>query len=532
MRSVAGSPRWDVEPVLWLRLEGGRAGSSVEPGRVQLKQGRTGPGQDRLARRWRLPVASCVALSLMLGCGDQYRPVVTPVSPTGPASQPQTFVVVTTTTGADVPGLANVFDGSGDTLLAQAALDNGPVAETMSGSGSPVISSNADGTVNSYFPSTKLMSNMVSRSTLLNSNGQPPQPYNMITTTNDLFIALPTAAQPAAAVLSSAGGLFQLVQELPLAASPVNFAGNYNAQRIYAISQDNGSNQVAFGDCNNPSSVTTPGQVAAIELSTITISRTLPVGICPVYGIASSDNLRTFILNRGSGTVTVINSQLNQLDNTPNVPNMNPATGTLTLPPPAGYSGPPFNAGPVFADFYQPTSQLVTANYDSNTISIINTTLDIYGNDSSLFGQTVTVPVGRGPDALTILRDGSRVYVANQLDSTVSVVNLTTFQVEATIPVTGHPISIASVYSTPYGQVYVIPSDQPYMSVVRTDTDTVWASVQLDGTGIDVRASSQYAGATSSTGTPAAPINVSHAPGSGSPCGIGAATCYSAASPP
>ena len=34
--------------------------------------------------------------------------------------------------------------------------------------------------------------------------------------------------------------------------------------------------------------VTTPGQVQSIELSTITISRTLPVGICPVYGIGST----------------------------------------------------------------------------------------------------------------------------------------------------------------------------------------------------------------------------------------------------
>ena len=92
---------------------------------------------------------------------------------------------------------------------------------------------------------------------------------------------------------------------------------------------------------------------------------------------------------------------------------------------------------------------------------------------------------------LTILRDGSRVYVANQKDSTVSVVSLTSFQVLATIPVTGHPISIASTFSTPYGQVYVLPSDQAYMSVIRTDTDQVSASIQLDGNGVDVHTTAQ-----------------------------------------
>jgi len=493
-----------------------------------------GPARGRgTSHRWILALASGLAVSLALaGCGDQYRPVVTPVNPTGPTSQPETFVVVTTSTGPNVPGLGNVFDGSGDTLLTQATLGNGPLAAAMSLAGSPVINVNADGTVNSYDPSTTLMTNKVAQSTLLAQPGRQPQPYNMIATTSNLFVDLPTAQQPAAAVLRNAGGLYQLNQELPLAASPVSFAGNYDAQRIYAISQDNGSNSVAFGDCNSPAQVTTPGEVAAIELSTVTISGTLPVGICPVYGISSTDNLRTFILNRGSGTVTVINSQTNQLDNTPGLPNMDPATGTLTLPPPAGYTGPlPFNAGPVYADYYQPSSELVTANYDSDTISIINTTVDVYGNDSKLFGQTVTVPVGRGPDALTILRDGSRVYVANQLDGTVSVVNLTTYQVEATIPVTGHPIAISSVYSTPYAQVYVLPSDQPYMNVIRTDTDTVTASIQLDGLGVDLHVNTQHAGVTSNPGTAAAVINVSHAPGSGAPCGFGA-ICYSATTPP
>ena len=145
----------------------------------------------------------------------------------------------------------------------------------------------------------------------------------------------------------------------------------------------------------------------------------------------------------------------------------------------------------MFADYYAPASQLVTANYDSNTITIINVSLDQYGNDSTLFGQAVTVPVGNGPATLTILRDGSRVYVANQKDSTVSVVSLTSYQVLATIPVTGHPISIASTFSTPYGQVYVLPSDQAYMSVIRTDTDQVAASIQLDGNGVDVHTSAQ-----------------------------------------
>jgi YVTN family beta-propeller protein len=458
---------------------------------------------------------------LLAGCGETNRPVVTPVAVTPPAPQPQSYTVVTTSAGATLPGLANVFDASGDTLLTQASLGINPRALTLSSSAGSATTTNTDGTVNSFTPSTTLQTKNIQSSTLL----QPATPVNLLSTATNLFITEPNV--PAVAVLTNnQSGVYQLTQQLPVPASPISLAGNSNAARVYSMSQDNGANKVAFGDCETPSQVKTPGQVQSIEISTITISRTLPVGICPVYGISSTDNLRTFVLNRGSGTVTVINSQYNELDTTANRQNLDPATGTLLLPPPAGTPAASFNAGPVFADFYAPASQLVTANYDSNTITIINTSLDQFGNDSPLFGQAVTVPVGNGPATLTILRDGSRVYVANQKDSTVSVVSLTSYKVLATIPVTGHPISIASTFSTPYGQIYVLSSDQPYMSVIRTDTDQVSAAIQLDGTGVDVHTSAQSVAANSSTtGAVANAINVSHASGSGAPCGFGA-RCY------
>ena len=59
---------------------------------------------------------------MLAGCGETYRPVVTPVAVTGPAPQPQSYAVVTTTAGTNSPGLANIFDAAGDTLLTQASL--------------------------------------------------------------------------------------------------------------------------------------------------------------------------------------------------------------------------------------------------------------------------------------------------------------------------------------------------------------------------------------------------------------------------
>ncbi len=60
------------------------------------------------------------------------------------------------------------------------------------------------------------------------------------------------------------------------------------------------------------------------------------------------------------------------------------------------------------------------------------------------------------------------------------------------------------------------------MTVIRTDTDKVAAAIQLDGTGVDVHTSAQSVAANSSTtGTVTNAINVSHASGSGAPCGFG-----------
>ncbi len=478
-----------------------------------------------------VPWLAAVGLfGLLSGCGSQYRPVVNPVNPTGPASQPSSYFVAVSAPGPATPGIVTIIDASGDTILAQATLGAGPFAFALNGVGAEGYNLNGNNsgavTLNSYAISTGtaagggLQTRNVNSSTL--STGA--NPVNIISTTNAktksdaIYLIEPyvnftsgaAVGQTSVAVLSSATSPPSLQEEIPVAPNPVNFAGTGNGSRIFAISQSStGAAPLAPNACNTPGSVTQAGEAAAIDTGTNAISNRIPLGICPVYGIVSSDNQRGFILNRGSGTVSVIQVQQNQLDAAhPSLPvGLGPASG------------------PVAADYYNPASLLVTANYDEGTISIIDVSLDIYGNDSPSFGNTRTVKVGNGPVAVTILQDGSRAYVANQTDGTVSVVDLHSYTVLKTIPMyhpsgeTAHPSAMASVSSTPAGKVYVISKDSPYITVIRTDTDVVSASVLLQGNGVDVHGTSQNVGGLGNGSPVPNAVVTSRAGGLGIPCG-------------
>jgi YVTN family beta-propeller protein len=439
-------------------------------------------------------------------------------------SQPQLAPAASTTdpcpaTPYASPGVAAVIDFSGDSLLAQAAIGNGPLTSAIDSAGGNAYALNCDGTITTIPIISTLQNNSLSTTTLFPKTASGPSiQTNILVRTTGPYVV--NQVRGTVGALTTVSGGIALFQEVAVAPALVTLAGSAgftgtsatsSAQRVYAISQGNSINGTSakWGDCSTPSAVTVTGEADGIEASTNSVSSRLPLGVCPVFGITSLDGLRTFVMNRGSGTVSVINTQTNSLDTALN------ATGTIQLPTAAGAT----SAGPVFAAFFAQTQILVTLNYDSNTVSFINAPLDVYGNDAAGFGQILaTVPVGLHPAAMTILGDGSRAYIANQGDGTVSVVSMSSFTVEKTIPVGNHPRAISSTYNDPTGKVYVVAPDSEVLTIIRTDTDVVSALLPLQGYGVDVHATTQYSAATGTTSaTPANTIVNSDSPGSGAP---------------
>src|ERR1017187_3801443 len=83
--------------------------------------------------------AVCAAVALVAGCGNNYRPVVTPTNPSGPAAQPQSLAVVVTAPSPTTPGIATVIDYAGDSVLAEAPIGPGPTVFTIDETGSNEI---------------------------------------------------------------------------------------------------------------------------------------------------------------------------------------------------------------------------------------------------------------------------------------------------------------------------------------------------------------------------------------------------------
>jgi YVTN family beta-propeller protein len=475
--------------------------------------------------------AMLAAAALIAGCGNNYRPVILPSNPSGPPPQPEAFAVVVSNRSPKMAGIATIIDYSGDTVIAQATnLGINPLSFTVDANGGNGYTINSDGTLTNFPVSTALQNNVITYSSLASS----AQIVNLFSPSSGLWAADLTGNF--ADVFAPSGGVQTFLIHVPVATTPVMVAGaGSGGLRNFAISQNIPS--PTGMECNISPTTQPDGTVTGIETSNYAVDLpSIPVGKCPVYGVESRDGQRLFVLNRGSDTISVINTATDTLDDQcpagcvnksgsgqtyfthPTLPLSLNAVSATGITPVNGTTGMTQTAGPVYAEYNAATSQLVVANYDGGTISIIDVSLDAYGNDSSTFGTTYTVKVGNNPSSVTALYDGSRAYAANQSDGTVSIVYMSTSHtVEKTLAVVGHPRTVVSIQNSEYGKVYAASPDNPDLTIISTggtDPDVVDTTLSLTaGNILDVRVNVQNAGSGNSD-------TESRIPGYGQPCNL------------
>jgi hypothetical protein len=458
---------------------------------------------------------------VIIGCGNEYRPVVAAIGPVGPAGQPTKYAVAISTPspGSSAPGLLTDVDFSGDTVLATPQVLSNPsyLALFTSATSPEGYTINSAGSLDLFaltIPSTLITSTIVE--TTLPVNSAPVSITALQPASGTPTIFIPQAGTDTVAALNaSTTALFDTVGIKNGGTNPVYVVGAAAAPRVYAISQ------------NTPGS---NGQVDALEtVSTTSLSDSaqIPVGIAPIYGVMTADDRRAFILNQGSGTVSVLNVISNALDT---------FLPTITIPSIAIPGGGTTAPQPLWADLDIVDSQLAVLNQGDGvhpgTLSIISIPLCnpaapatnpncVASNpvDATGFGQILaTVPVGIKPTMVSVLQgtDGNTpaAYVINQGnpstttgpcpgEGSVSVVNLQTGLLTATIcsitgtaataaangssnVIFGTPNSVSATGGEPTGKVYVTAFDNTYLSVIYTDTNTVQTHIPLQGLGLRV----------------------------------------------
>ncbi len=430
------------------------------------------------SRTVRTAIGSAVTLALA-GCGNNYRPVVSAINPVGPSSQPTVYATALSDPGGGQNGLITVINVFGDTVIANASVAPLPTYLAVDPVGQAYVVHNNSALVESFNAAPGLLTSNVRQSSLTagacgvpaGSDIQACQ-INPSSGSNPIFITEPTLNR--VAVLTG-GAPPTIRQELPVPANPVYTVGLSTSPRVYTLSQG-----AVPG--------TSVGSATAIENGTTNpISATIPVGISPVYGVITADSRRAFVVNRrgnggANGTVSVINVQSNLLDTTINV-------------------GP----NPLWADLAPAVNELAVLNAGSGTapgsLTVINVALcsqvalaDNFAcnpnnpTDSVDFGKVLaTVPVGVAPVQVAVLADRSKAYVANSGDGTITVIDMTTMIAIRTIRVGGKLNWIGAVAGSPTGKVLVTAADTQTLTIIRTDTDDVTATLSLQGNGVSLR---------------------------------------------
>jgi len=516
-----------------------------------LKQ--AGDWKRRGSRGFLMAGLAVTLVTLTGGCGNQYRPVVSAINPVGPAGQPIKYAVAisnpSTYPNNVVTGLVTFVDVSGDTIISTPSLGGTSISSPLLGetgvafpapttagtatvapapvfvnpnyfvlsdSGSEAFVVNDQGSFTDFgvsSPTSVLTQNIV----VTQVGGTPSgiQTFSLPTTGTTVFIPEPNPTPSLQSISElEIGAGPSLLQNLAVP-NPVYVVGTDSALRVYGISSNGGA-----------------GTVYPIENTPVSIDtgNLIQVGTNPVYGVMTADGNRAFILNKGSGTVSVINVPSNGLDaGIPANALTNTPLGTFRLPNTASGAAP----NPVWADFATINSEMVVLNQGDGvtpgSLSVISIPLCnantpvINPNcnatnpvDAAGFGSIIfTVPVGINPTMVSVLADGSRAYVVNQgtlpvgnspgVEGSVSIVNLINEQV-ITIPaisnasvtltasgtgstpteVYGHPNTIAATTGDPTGKVYVTSSDSKFLTVIETDTDTVDTHISLQGLGVRV----------------------------------------------
>ena len=381
--------------------------------------------------------AFVLSVIFQIGCGDTFRPIAIPIIQPGGQPQSTREAVILSTGGSAV--------GSPDGQTTHINVSGDTNAGQVSVGRDPIQVATLSGggltaVVNRGEDSVSIYP------TLSPFSAQPPTFVSLVSGSAPVFAYsnvsgvayIAESGTNKVAVISTSGNPTAVTAEVAVGNNPVGLVGTTDATRVYVANK--GSNSLSVID-------TGTNKLLVPDIT---------VGTAPVFLAVNTNGSRVFSVNNG-GTVSVIDTATNTVIDTPSV-----------------------GASPNFAYFDGVNNKLWVTNPGSNSVSVIS------ADPNALPPFTVTtiaLPGGCAPNpvsnflspTITVLADGSRAYVAGTACNSVIVINALSNTVTKTIPVGTAPVAIIS--SPDSTKVYTANNGSGNMSIIQTSNDAVVATL-------------------------------------------------------
>jgi DNA-binding beta-propeller fold protein YncE len=339
------------------------------------------------------------------GCGDQFRPVATPITPPPPDPQPTHFIFVLNGNGANDPGTGARIDVSGDTNVGVATVGPGPVHGALLPNGSRLYVANSlEDTISSY-----ALTSLTPVTTSLPFGSRPV--FVHTTENGTMYVAnigstttVPPTSPSVAAISATNNAV---ISNVTLQFSPIALAETPDGKKIYAVGSDGSG----------------VGWVVSINSLDKSLNEAITGLSAPLWVATRSDSQRAYVLNSGSGTVSTVDT-------------FDTFSDTVL-------SSVAVDTGANFMLYDPKLNRLYVTNPTHGRVSI----LDVSTDPPSSIGAPLAIPeysprtssdpqnpcqgAAVVPTSVTALPDGTRAYVASyqlaggQICTQLSVINTT-----------------------------------------------------------------------------------------------------------
>jgi DNA-binding beta-propeller fold protein YncE len=351
------------------------------------------------------------------GCGEYFRPVAVPITPTQANPASSHYVLSLSQNGPNNPGSNTRIDVSGDTNAFVASVGLGPVHAALLPGGSNVyVANRLEDTITLYNPTQTTLPTTISLPT-----GSAP---DFVGTSQNNMVYVANSGTATVAAIQTANSL--VISLVPVGPDPVALAETPDGAKVYVASMGN---------------TTTPGSVTSINTVDNSVNQNAPLVSfawnTPVWVAARSDSARVYVLDSGTGLVADISTAVS--GSTP----ADTVLGSVAV-----------GAGANYMLYDVNRSRLYVTNPALSTLTVLNASTDPPAVLSTISFAASTAanapcPNGCSPLSVAVLPDGSRVYVASYqvtatcsdpldtppcLVSQVTVVNATNLSVTKTIP--------------------------------------------------------------------------------------------------